>query len=389
MRMNGKIQPDLTSAVGARAMTAPELAEARSPMRPTQRIKPIASSKVATVTVVIPCYNYASFLPQAVESVLSQEGAIVNVIVVDDKSSDDSVAVARKMAAKDARVTVVAHAVNKGPVDTFNDGLALAEGEFVVRLDADDLLTPGSLQRSIAVMQRFPKVGLVYGHPLHFEGDHLPKHRDSATSWTVWDGRVWLEARCRNAYNVITSPEVVMRRSVVDHVGGQMKLAHTHDMEMWFRMAAFCDVAYIHGADQAWHRDHARSLSAREVSAVRDLNERREAFEVLFSGKAGGLPQAEALHGMAKKALAEQSVVLAAGSFDKGTVESADIEGLRNFARSMVDDVNTVPGWAGLERRIALGPQRARKHPVFMAERVLRGLHARYAFWKWHRTGEF
>ncbi|MGN6549908.1 MAG: glycosyltransferase family 2 protein, partial [Pararhizobium sp.] len=116
------------------------------------RVRAAASSVRTTVTVVIPCYNYARYLPDSVGSALTQEGADVDVVVVDDRSTDDSVAVARAFARADPRVTVVEHAVNAGPVKTFNDGLALARGEFLVRLDADDLLTPGSIARSLAVM---------------------------------------------------------------------------------------------------------------------------------------------------------------------------------------------------------------------------------------------
>ena len=73
-------------------------------------------------------------------------------------------------------------------------------------------------------------------------------------SWTVWPGRQWLADRCRSGLNVITSPEVVVRTSVIRRVGGQQPLAHTHDMEMWMRISAFSDVGRVDGPDQAWHR---------------------------------------------------------------------------------------------------------------------------------------
>ena len=81
-----------------------------------------------------------------------------------------------------------------------------------------------------------------------------------------------------------------MRRSVVDKIGGQKHLTHTHDLEMWLRMSAFCDVAYIHGADQAWHREHAQSLSA-QYNGIRDLTERRDAFDALFVGRQEKFPK--------------------------------------------------------------------------------------------------
>ncbi|VXB06206.1 glycosyltransferase family A protein [Citricoccus sp. K5] len=248
---------------------------------------------IGTVTVVIPCFNYGRFLHGAVTSVLSQDEVEVDVVIVDDCSTDDSVQISEGLAAADERVRVVRHVRNLGAVQTFNDGLAEARGEFLVRLDADDLLTPGSLARAVRLARRFPSVGLVYGHPVHFmDGQQLPPARDRATSWTVWPGASWVQERCADGRNVITSAEVLMRRSVVDRVGGQRDLAHTHDMEMWLRLASFSDVGYVHGADQAWHRDHQASLSAREVDIAVDLAERRLAFSTLFSGAVGSLPWA-------------------------------------------------------------------------------------------------
>lgn len=121
------------------------------------------NGRAATVTVVIPNFNYARYLSAAIASVLTQEGVVVDVVVVDDASSDDSVAVASRLAASDPRIQVVRQETNRGPVDTFNRGLDHVTGEFLVRLDADDMLTPGSLSRSVSLAQAFPSVGLVYG----------------------------------------------------------------------------------------------------------------------------------------------------------------------------------------------------------------------------------
>jgi glycosyltransferase involved in cell wall biosynthesis len=361
---------------------------ARGPVTRRRRIRAHTGVSETTVTVVIPCYNYARYLPDAVGSALSQAGANVDVVIVDDKSTDDSLAVARKLAAIDRRVTVIEHLKNAGPVDTFNDGLAIAKGEFLVRLDADDLLTPGSLRRAIAVMQRFPSVGLVYGHPIHFSASP-PAHRDDATSWTIWPGHEWLEARCRSGFNVITSPEVLMRRSVVDVVGGQVPLAHTHDMEMWLRMAAFCDIAYIRGADQAWHREHAKSLSATKVNDARDLTERRDAFDTLFRGKAGTIPQSAFLHEKARSAVAAHAVELATRQYDRGAPNHEEVAMLRDIASSLVKNPAAIAGWKGLDRRIAIGAGRAQRSPRFVFERLFRGLRFRFSRWKWHRTGEW
>lgn len=353
-------------------------------------VDPAAKQRApATVGVVIPCYNYARYLPAAVNSVLSQEGVAVDIVIVDDASTDDSRTVARAFARRDARVRVIEHAENAGPVATFNDGLEAVRGEFLVRLDADDLLTPGSLQRAVAVARRFPSVGLVYGHPLHFTDEILPPPRRQPTRWTVWPGREWLADRCRSGLNVITSPEVLMRSAVVRKVGGQQPLAHTHDMEMWLRLAAFSDVAYIHGADQAWHRDHAESLSARAVDSYRDLVERHQAFDTLFSRVGGEIPESEALRKEAMVAIASSGLSLAARCYEHGAGKVAEAAQFIAFAKALVPDLTAVPGWRGLQRRIAVGPERTPRDPLVVLDRIRRRLASRRSWRRWHRDGVF
>jgi cellulose synthase/poly-beta-1,6-N-acetylglucosamine synthase-like glycosyltransferase len=305
---------------------------------------------------VIPCYNYARFLVAAVGSVLTQTGVDVEVIVVDDASTDDSLAVAHRLAEGDARVRVRAHATNQGPVQTFNDGLEWAEREFLVRLDADDLLTPGSLRRSVAVARAFPSVGLVYGRPSHFSTEPRPARTD-VKSWTVWPGMRWLADRCADGYNVITSPEVLMRRSVVRRTGGQRPLAHTHDMEMWLRIAAFSDVAYIVGPDQAWHRDHAASLSAREVDTLVDFSERLRAFRELGSGAAAGRDGVSELVARATASVAREALTLAGHRLDVGRADFAELTGFLAVAEDADPSVRGTASWT----RIYAGARDSRR----------------------------
>lgn len=323
-----------------------------------------------TVSVVVPTYNYARYLPDAVGSVLSQKHVEVEVIVVDDHSTDDSLAVARRLAAGDDRVRVIARPANAGPVATFNAGLAEAHGEFLVRLDADDALTPGSLARAVALLQRHPEVGLVYGHPVHFEGDLPTTARERVTEWVIWKGADWLESRCRLGTNCITSPEVVMRSSVVAEVGGQRDLAHTHDMEMWFRIARASDVAWVAGVDQAWHREHAASLSAREVGVMTEFSERAAAFETLLTDGVGDPEEAARLLGLAHRALANEALVRTTQAYSAGRGDTEETAAYLAFARTMTDDLAALPRGRAAERAIRLGRSRARFSPSLFAAAV-------------------
>lgn len=263
----------------------------------------IDSKDLPTVSVVVPCYNYENYLTEAVLSVLSQVGTNTEVIIVDDASTDNSLSVARSLEAEHAEVLVLSNGSNRGPVQTFNYGLDHATGEYLVRLDADDLLTPGSLRRAIDVCEAHPEVGMVYGHPVHFSGSSRHSARQQVKGWSVWHGMDWVEDRCRGGVNVITSPEVLMRMSIVRQVGGQRDLPHGHDMEMWLRIASVCDVAFIRGADQAWHREHAQSLSASKVNDAVDLAERAKVFATLFSWITGPADRIAKMRSLADKAL--------------------------------------------------------------------------------------
>ncbi|MCB1297620.1 MAG: glycosyltransferase [Microthrixaceae bacterium] len=343
----------------------------------------------ATVTVIIPCYNYARFLTEAIQSALTQERVKVSVIVVDDASTDESVRVARAIADNDTRVRVLVNEQNQGAVATFNRGLAEAKGEFIVRLDADDVLTPGSLARATAVLQALPDVGLVYGHPLHFSGAQRPTARVTPTVWALWDGHDWLQARCAAATNVITSPEVVMRKSVVDVVGGQRPLAHAHDFEMWMRIAAHADVAYIRGADQAWHREHSSSLSNQAAAPVTILTEIRDAFDVLFDELAQGYPGRESLHAVARRAVALQAIANARRAADHARV-SPDAVALLALAEECDAGIVRTRQWRSANRVIAAAVRRSPARVIAgIAPRMQRRIQDRTAQMRWNRTGMY
>ena len=102
-----------------------------------------------SVDVVVPCYNYGRYLEHCVQSVLSQQGVDIRVLIIDDVSKDNSVEVAERLAKADARVSVLKHTVNKDLVGTANDGVIdWATAKYTLLLSADDALTPGALRRA-------------------------------------------------------------------------------------------------------------------------------------------------------------------------------------------------------------------------------------------------
>jgi len=364
---------------------------------PRQRLRAVATESSSeaerppigapSVSVVITNFNYARFLEAAVASALAQRDVAVEVIVVDDVSTDDSAHVIARLAAADSRVTPILRAVNGGPVHAFNDGVEAARGTYLVRLDADDVLTPGSLARSVALAERHPSVGLVYGNPVHFHGEVPQQARIRPTGFTVWDGHDWLTLRCALAVNCITSPEVLMRTSVLRAVGGMRPLHHAHDFELWMRLARASDIGHVDGADQAWHREHDASLSATQVDVLRDLNERADAFELLFTDGQGSPDDDARLLQIAKAALANEAITRTTQAYVAGRGGTPETEAYLEFARRLHPDLDGLPKGAVLATVQRLGPQAARRSPALILGAVRTRVGAQRRTARRQRTG--
>jgi len=121
------------------------------------------------LTVLIPNYNYADYVADAIESIYQQDYPAIELIVVDDGSSDDSVAVATKKLAETnnlQRTKLVALENNRGKLGAINAVLDELKGEYLITLDADDWLTPGYASRCIKELQERrqedPNLGFIY-----------------------------------------------------------------------------------------------------------------------------------------------------------------------------------------------------------------------------------
>lgn len=343
----------------------------------------------ATVSVVVPCYNYGRFLRAAVRSLLDQPGVNLDVLVIDDASTDETPAVAAALAADDSRVHVVRHQTNAGHIATFNQGLAAATGEFVVKLDADDMLTPGSLQRAVALLQNCPSVDLVYGRPVHFSVSPPPQARQTPSSWVIWSPVAWVAKRCRRGVNCISNPEAVVRASALREVGlYNPTLPHTFDFEMWLKLAARGEVGWIAGADQAYYRVHAASFQ-RTIHAgiLMDLQGRRDAFAAFFTGIGDTLPGVDSLYADARRSMATDALDRACQAYDRGRTATVPVDDLVDFAIAVWPDSPLMPQWRALARRRAVGPQLAPMMPPFLARAVIRRVSAELYARRWLRSG--
>ncbi|MET8680230.1 glycosyltransferase family A protein [Streptomyces sp. NPDC004647] len=127
------------------------------------------------VSVIIPCHNYGRYLPQALDSVLAQTFCDWELVIVDDGSTDDSAAVAASLVARhpDRRIRLLEQA-NAGVSAARNTGIAAANGRYILPLDADDVIAPTMLEKTVAVLDGDPDVTIASTDLFAFTEDDLP-----------------------------------------------------------------------------------------------------------------------------------------------------------------------------------------------------------------------
>jgi glycosyltransferase involved in cell wall biosynthesis len=359
------------------------------PQRMRVSARRLTSTRRPMVTVVVPCFNYGRYLTDCIRSVLDQEGVAVDVLLIDDASTDNSLEVASSLAAAHPEVRVIAHATNAGHVPTVNEGFAAAQGEYIVKLDADDLLTPGSLARSAALLDSYPSVGFVYGCPLHFKSAAPPPANLAVRSWTIWPGVEWLALRCRQGVNCISQPEVMIRAAALAAVGPvNANLPQTSDMELWLRLACMSDVGHIDGAVQGYYRIHDASMQRTvHKHPMTNLRGRRDAFASVFQGVGQDLRMSKGLQLAAERQLAAEALDAACRAYERGRVDDWPVDDFVRFALETYPSASNLREYHQLEQRRLVGVERAPRVPRFLMRTVTRRMREGLAHRRWLREG--
>lgn len=175
-------------------------------------------------------YNGEKYLAQAIESILGQTFAGFEFIIINDGSTDCTATIIDTYTA-DPRIISVHNRLNMGLTRSLNHGLALAQGDYVARMDADDISHPDRLARQVSFLDAHPEVGVVgswvqavdaAGHPVQvWQFPHEP-------GFVAW---------CMYFQNPIAHPTVAMRRAVVKELGGYNdNIAVAQDYDLWWRL---------------------------------------------------------------------------------------------------------------------------------------------------------
>jgi glycosyltransferase involved in cell wall biosynthesis len=357
-----------------------------------------------SVSVVIPCYNYGRYLAQCVNSVLDQQDVRVDVLIIDDASSDGSDQIVRRLGAQDTRIRTICHTVNQGHASTYNEGMTHVTGDYVVLVSADDLLTPGWLARATSLMEQYPSVGLTYGSTVIFTDGGLPAARTTAKKWIIWHGHDWIMQACRTGENVVGHSGALMRTSVLREIGGyKVQLPHAGDFEMWMRAATVSDIGYVAGADQAYYRVHTDNMH-HMYSALDDYSQRLASFDTVFSERSESLKDVDSMRDTAHRviarialrhairdtahhAIARNSFNRAIAAHSRALVGDETVDDYTTFALKAWPNAKQLREWRTLDKLFKMDDSQPRLGPSLIVRAAMRKLRTRSVLWRRKWTG--
>lgn len=196
-------------------------------------------TKLPLVSVIIPVYNAEKYIKQAIESVLYQTYKNVEIIIVNDFSTDKSDEIIKSLMAKHKEVNILyfINEKNLGVAESRNIGIRYASGEYIAFLDADDYWFPNKLEKQINLFLQNPNIGLVHTYKVVLKEDK--------NFWFPTKYHLKLINRLEGEIydkiiqgNWICTSSVMIKKCIIDKVGFfNSKFSPSEDWDLWIRMA--------------------------------------------------------------------------------------------------------------------------------------------------------
>jgi glycosyltransferase involved in cell wall biosynthesis len=221
------------------------------------------------ISVVLPAYNAVAYLDEAVSSILGQTFPDFEFIIINDGSTDATASILNRYVELDSRIQVY-HQENQGMISALNRGCRLARGQYIARMDADDISLPHRLERQLEYIDRHPEIGIlgtwIYNVDKNgaVKGTWRPPTNPKMLKWT-------------NFFGVCVShSSVLMRRAVIEKLNFYRPDAiHGEDVDLWLRASSitgFANVPEVLNKYRVWTGStHQLGLQLRRDSHVQLL----------------------------------------------------------------------------------------------------------------------
>ncbi len=187
------------------------------------------------VTVICICYNHARFVEAALDSVINQTYKDIELIVIDDSSTDGSSKIIKRWIANHPETTLLLNVPNLGYCKTFNKAFKISKGEYIIDLAADDLLLPNRIEMGLKAFSNSDNdYGVTFSDAEHIDeqGHLLRLHSDKYPHNTIPSGNIYKDVIDRY---FICSPTMMFKRTVVEHLGGYDESLAYEDFDFWVR----------------------------------------------------------------------------------------------------------------------------------------------------------
>lgn len=200
------------------------------------------------VTVICTAYNHESFVEEALRSVVEQTYLNVELIVIDNASTDGTVRKIEEFCLAHSEVRFIANTLNEGLCIAFNKGLRYTTGKYVIDLSADDVLLPDRIARQVAFFESLSEeYGVIFSNAQYLDARDNPLHLHYKTDE---DGKAVEVVPSGDVYRAvlekyfICTPTMMMRRSLLHRLGGYDESLAYEDFDFWVRSAILCKYGY-------------------------------------------------------------------------------------------------------------------------------------------------
>jgi glycosyltransferase involved in cell wall biosynthesis len=214
------------------------------------------------VSILIPAYNAARFLRESLDSILSQTYKNIEIVLLDDASTDATPEIAAEYA---GRITYIRGAKNIGIYDNVNVGIAQAKGDFIATYHADDIYLPTIVEAQVAYFRAHPEVGAVFCSDLFVDAEGVEYGRlvlpPEVKGERLLDYQTVLNAMLTYKNRFLMCPTAMVRASVHRDVGVylQARYRNTADLEMWLRIARRHPIAVLESHLMKYRHFHGNS----------------------------------------------------------------------------------------------------------------------------------
>jgi glycosyltransferase involved in cell wall biosynthesis len=185
-----------------------------------------------TVSVCMPVYNCERYVAEAVESVLAQTFRDFDFLIIDDGSTDGSLRILERYAALDPRIRLISR-LNQGLVASLNELVNLAKGEFLARMDADDIAMPERFEKQVDYLRTHPECAVVGSRVWDTDADGDPV----AEYPTLSDHEEIDAFHFQMKGPALIHPSIMMRRAAVLAIGGYRNFVLSEEVDLYLRLA--------------------------------------------------------------------------------------------------------------------------------------------------------